>query len=535
MDLCYNKGMDNIIENTQNWQEKCQQFEYRIAELEALVKHYEELIRLAAHQRFGASSEKTVMAEQLSLFNEAEATADDCLPEPTLEEVTYTRRKRVGKREEDLFGLPVEVIEYTLPEEEQVCPECGEALHTMGHETRRELTVIPAQIKVTEHRIAVYSCRNCEKEAERVPMIKASAPEPVIKGSLASPSAVAHIMTQKFIMYAPLYRQEASWKRQGVALSRQTMANWVIRCAQDWLLPIYLRLMALLLTQNVLHADETTLKVLREPDRAANTKSYMWLYRTSGDTQTPIVLYDYQQTRSGRHPKEFLSGFSGFLHTDGYAGYHSLSNMTVVGCWAHMKRKFEDTLKAMPPDSRPGSAARKGEAFCNKLFAFEREYETLSAEKRYEKRLEESRPLAEAFFAWAESVPALPKSTLGGAICYAKTQKQWLMHVYLDGRLELSNNRAERSIKPFVMGRKNFLFCNTPKGAEASAIIYSMIETAKENGLNPFEYLKYLFETMPNATTGMIDSLLPWSETLPDCCRIPIKTPKEDTHGNVEH
>ena len=244
------------MENVTHWTEIVAQKDARIAELEMLVKFYEEQFRLSKHRQFGPSSEKGDSPEQLGLFDEAENTADLQRYEPEFEKITYTRRKRIGKKKDDLSALPVEKVEHKLPEEEQVCPECGGVLHEMGHDTRRELAVIPAQIKVIEHRRAVYSCRSCAKNSDHVPIIKATMPEPLISGSLASPSAVAHIMTQKYVMHAPLYRQEQDWKRQGMSLSRQTMANWIIRCSEDWLSPVYERLKALLLTQNVLHADD---------------------------------------------------------------------------------------------------------------------------------------------------------------------------------------------------------------------------------------------------------------------------------------
>ena len=462
----------------------------RIAELEALVKYYEEQLRLSKHRQFGPSSEKTELSEQLGLFDEAENTADPDLPEPTLEEITYTRRKRVGKREDDLSGLPVETVVHSLPEEERICPDCGGLMHVMGHECRRELKVIPAQVVVVEHKQEVYGCRDCEQNNDHVPIVKAPMPEPVIKGSLASPSAVAHVMTQKYAMYSPLYRQEQAWKQQGVFLSRQTMVNWVIKCAMDWLKLIYIRLIACLLTHDIAQADETTLQVLREPGRRPETKSYMWLYRTGKYTKTPVVLYEYQETRHHEHPEAFLKAFKGYLLTDGLQQYHLLDVIN-VGCWAHIRRKFDDALKVMDQDQRAGSNAQKGQDFCNKLFAYERAWANLTSKERYERRLKESKPLAEAFFSWAASLRhrTLPKSALGTALTYACEQKPYLMNVYLDGRLEISNNKSERSVKPFVMGRKNWLFCNTPKGAEASSIAYSIIETAKENGLKPFEYL----------------------------------------------
>ena len=358
--------------------------------------------------------------------------------------------------------------------------------------------------------------RSCEKNAESVPFVKARMPEPVIKGSFASPEAVAHIAAQKFVMGIPLYRQEQEWERNGVLISRQTMSNWLIRCAENWLKPIYGKLHELLRARPVLHADETTLQVLREPDKAAQSKSYMWLYRTSGDAEHPIVLYDYQPSRSGKHAAEFLRKFQGFLHTDGYAEYHRRlpDGITVVGCWAHCRRKFDEALKADPKKGQASSDSLRGKQFCDRLFELERDFSGLPPDEKRQAREERSRPVMEAFFSWAEKMinTALPKTLLGQAVRYALDQRLWLERVLLDGRLELSNNRAERSIKPFVIGRKNWLFNNTPKGAEASAMIYSIIETAKENNINPFEYLAAVFRQAPNLPTGSsIDSLLPWN------------------------
>jgi transposase len=517
--------MRNTVATTQNLPAIIAEKDARIAELEALVTYYEEQLRLAKHRQFGASSEQAEVSEQLGLFDEAENTADAKLPEPEIEEISYTRRKRVGKREEDLSGLPTEVVEHELPEGERVCPECGGDLRKIGQNIRRALEIIPARVKVVEHRQAVYACRGCERNTDHATVVKAPAPEAVIKGSIASPSALAHIMTQKYVMAVPLYRQEQSWQREGVALSRQTMANWVIRAAEDFLLPIYSLLLTVMLLHKVLHADETTCQVLKEPGKKANTNSYMWLYRTSGEAAHPIILYEYQATRSSAHPARFLKGWEGYLHADGYSGYHNLPpGITVVGCWVHLRRKFTDALKATPPEARAMSRAPEAIERIGVLFHLESQWKDLDAEERQKLRLEQSKPLAEAFFAWLESLNILPKSKMGEAITYAIGQRPWLMNFYLDGRLELSNNRAENSIRPFVIGRKNWLFCNTQKGARASSIVYSIIETAKANGLKPFEYLKFLFETVPGTSTGSLEKLLPWGEAVPVSCRLPHNT-----------
>jgi transposase len=524
--LCYNFYMENAILEIEKWQNRCHELENKNSELQALVKYYEELYRLSQHKRFGSSSEKTD-PRQMTLFDETENEAEKRKPEPTVEQITYTRHKRVGKREEDLSGLPVETVTHSLPENERTCPVCGEPLHVMASPAaRREIEIVPATVKVIEHVQEVYSCRFCEHNAISVPVIKAPMPEPVIKGSVASPSSVAHIMTQKYMNAMPLYRQEHELLINGFLLSRQTMANWMIYCSEHWLEGLYELMKRIMLKEEVLHADETVLQVLHEPGRKSRTESYMWLYRTGGESSHPVVIYEYQETRSGSHPKRFLSGFKGYLHSDGYSCYHALSpNIRVVGCWAHLRRRLDESVKSVPLEERTGLPSQKGLDFCNRLFALEREFKKLKPEERYKERWERSKPLMDEFYSWVNNVGALPKSALGKALHYALEQKPYLENVLLDGRLELSNNRAERSIKPFVIGRKNWMFSATQKGAKASSVIFSVIETAKENGLKPFEYLKYLFETIPNLAAEPLDSLLPWSVSLPGYC----KTMKETT------
>lgn len=493
------------------------ELETQTMKLEALVKYYEERLRLARHKQFGASSESSGQnPDQLSFFNEAEVCAEANVPEPELIEIEKHYRKRTRLTTDKLpDNLPVEVVEHDLPEDEKVCPECGGDMHVMGRDTRRELVIIPAQVKIREHVRKVYTCRDCETDEYGAPIVKAALAEPVIKGSFASPEAIAQIMTQKFVMGSPLYRQEQELNRQGIQLSRQTMSNWLLRATEDWLEPIYGVMKEILVNREVLHADETTLQVLHEPGKSAQSKSYMWLYRTSGDTDSPSVLFEYQPDRKTKRPAEFLKGFIGYLHTDGYEAYHSLgSGIIVTGCWAHARRKFDEALKSLPEKDREGSHAMRGKQYCDQLFMLEREFADLDSQERYKKRQELSKPLVEAFFQWASSIGVLPKSITGQARHYALSQKKYLERYLMDGRLEISNNRAERSIKPFVIGRKNFLFANTPRGAKASAIMYSIIETAKENGLDPYKYLVYVFEKAPNWDVpndiNSVEALLPW-------------------------
>jgi hypothetical protein len=286
--------------------------------------------------------------------------------------------------------------------------------------------------------------------------------------------------------------------------------------------PIYDALKEMLCLCGVLHADETTLQVLQEAGKSAQSKSYMWLYRTSGDTNCPIVLYEYQPDRRAVHPKLFLKNFNGYLHADGYDGYHDLSdNIKVVGCFAHARRKFDEAIKGLSKKDQTNSTAMIGKRFCDTLFSLERDFADMTADERFRKRQELSKPVFDEFYKWVDTLNPPPKTGLYTAIVYVRNQREYLGRYLEDGRLEISNNRAERSIKPFVIGRKNWLFANTPRGAKASAILYSIIETAKENGLNPYEYLTFIFKNAPNwdirNNVNNLERLIPWF--VPDSCK----------------
>jgi transposase len=520
----------NIEKNSElSLEDLCQLQAQEIEELSAKLNWYEEQFKLNQQKRFGASSEKTD-PDQLSIFNEAEKEFRPEKEEPTVEEITYKRKRRKGLNKKSFEDLPVERIEYTLPEEEKNCPSCNNHLHEMSKEIRRELKVIPAQVKIVEHVKNIYACRDCEKEDITTPIITAKMPNPVLAGSFVSPSLMAHIMHRKYSEAIPLYRQEKGFQNFGIELSRQNLANWIIHGANTWLKPLYDRMHDALLEESVLHADETTMQVLDEVGKKPTSKSYMWLYAT-GMYSNPIFLYEYQPSRANKHPKNFLKGFKGFLQTDGYAGYNAVEDVTLVGCFAHARREFTDTLKALPKDALTSTTnAEKGLEFCNKLFKLEKEYtkEELTPEERYKKRLEKTGPLLQDFLAWLKSKEkqVLPKTRLGKSIKYCLNQWNKLTAFMLDGRLEISNNRAERAIKPFVIGRKNFLFSKSPRGATASAIVYSVVETAKANNLNTFYYLTYLFEKLPNIDLDNMDELeqlLPWSDSIPESCRVPSK------------
>ena len=497
-----------------------------LAHLERMQKEMSmmaEEIRVLRAKKFAPSSEKAKhISGQQFLFNEAEYLLDKSAFEPVLEEVVLRKKKKKGKREVDLTGLLTRRIDYELAPEECVCPKCAGALHEMSVDIRRELEYIPASYTVIEHVIHVYSCRDCDKHTESTPIVRAPSPAPIFKGSLASASLIAQVICDKYLYHLPLYRQEYAFAHDGINLTRQTLSNWVVKANEQWLTVIDARIRKEIVKRDVLHADESPLQVLREDNRPATAKSYMWLYRTGGDATHPLVLYDYQPSRAHTCPKDFLEEFTGYLHTDGYDGYHCLpDNIVVVGCWAHARRRFDEALTAMPVKGRAGSMAERGLDYINALYSLERSFAKLTADERYAARQEKSMPLANELFEWATNAGALPESYAGKAIRYLIEQREYLMNVFLDGRLEFDNNRGERSIKSYVMGRKAWLFSNTPNGAKASAAIFSIVETAKENKLRVYDYLKYLFEQLPNITTSQIDDMLPWSDKLPDHVKVP--------------
>ena len=502
-------------------------------ELKLQNKWLLEQLGLAKKRQFGSSSEKLQedLVEQLSFtHNEAEAYAYGTKA-ATAEQIAVKahERKRQSGSVTDIVpeGTPTEVVEHRLFEEERTCNSCGMIMEEIGKEVRRSLQMEPARFWIREDVYYTYACKQCEQETGDANILKTPKEPMLCSGSFASAEAVAHIMTQKFVMYSPLYRLEQEFNREGLKLSRQTMANWMLDASDTWLRPIYDVLHKKLCQQSVLHGDETTLQVLKEPGRATTSKSYMWLYRTSACAKSPIVLSEYQPSRKAIHAEEFLNGFTGWLHADGYQGYHKLpDNIRVVGCWAHARRKFDEALQTLHKEDRKGSMAAVGECYCTRLFQMEESFAELTPEERYTKRIELEKPVLDALLVWANDTSAKTalKTALGKALHYLLEQWPYLVRYLEDGRLELSNNRAERSIKPFVMGRKNWLFANTPAGAQSSAVIYCLIETAKEPQLDPYRYLLWALRNAP----GLSQTDSAWAEKLlpsnaPQECYIPQK------------
>ena len=509
-----------VLESTiQALQSQIQAQQAQIEELKRKLDHMNEVFANAQRARFGQSSEqkKYVLGkDQLSLFNEAEEAQDHKTEEPTPDIVLVAAHERKKKRSqaEMLNHLPEEEVLLELPEEQLSCGKCGGKMKPIGKKfLRHEMQIIPKQVKLLAYYAVTYACDNCEKATGFAHIASVKPPVPLMKHSLASPSTVAYIMTQKYVDGLPLARQEKIWAREGISLSRATMANWVIQCSQTWLKPLYKHMKQELLTHCVIHADETVVQVLKEDNKPATSESRMWLYASAALLRHQVRIFEYQPDRSGKRPESFLRGFTGCLVTDGYTGYNLVANVTHCGCWAHARRKWRE---AMPEGATvKTSKAAIGFQYCNKLFAEEHKCAPYQPKYRHEHRQNRELPILEEYYAWLKTVHPEKGSKLEEAVRYSLNQKQHLM-AYLDnGEIPISNNLAENAIRPFTLGRKNWLFCATPKGAEASAIVYSLVESAKANGIEPFAYLQHVLVQLPylgkSHSHEELESLMPWA------------------------
>jgi len=490
-------------------------------------KVLQEQIDYLTKKLFGTSSEKRSkdIPGQLSLFddpyifNEAEA---EVAAAPPMEEVVVREHKRKKKAtlDEKLKGLPVEEILIELPEEEQVCDNCGNRLERIGKEfVRRELQYIPAKVKVIEYYTATYVCPVCKtgEDSERAFLKKASAPGPLMKHTIASPSSVAWTMYQKYANAVPLCRQEKDWSQYGIELSRATLANWIIECSNRYFRPLYEYYHRCLLKREFVMADETRIQVLNEPGRRPQTDSFVWLYRTGEDGLPAMILYTYTPTRAGRNAAEFLTGYQGYLMTDGYQGYNKVPGVKKCACWAHIRRYFVDAIpKGHEYDySEP---AVQGVQFCDKLFAIERRMKEkqYSYDKIKAVRLKEERPILDAFWSWLDRQRPILNSGMHKAVRYVQNRRAFAETYLEDGRCSFSNNLSENAIRPFTVGRKNWLFSNSVDGAEASCIVYTMVEMAKTYHLNIFGYLEFLLKNRPSSdmTDDELEKFAPWNANL---------------------
>ena len=486
------------------------------------IERLQQIILNLQRAQFGQRSEKQRYVlddgtQQLSLFDmQTETPAPEPSPHSEKEiHVSGHSRKKKRTLEELCATLPVEERIVDLPDDEKVNAN-GHALACIGQEyIRTELVLERAKAKVVKHYRKVYADRQLEQETGYSEVFKPVMPPPLLAHSYASASVVTDVLMKKYVDAMPLYRQEQMWKRMGVELKRGTMANWVIQVADLYLRPFWKRIRSELLTQSTIHADETVIQVLKEKGKPATSESRMWVYSSAKRADIQLRCFEYQESRSGKWAKTFLEGFSGVLITDGYSGYNKVQDAKRAGCWAHMRRKW---LEAMPEGADAKTCkAVQGYEFCNRLFELERQFEGLTTEERLIQRKEKSGPILEAYWTWLNTI-ARPTGKLKDAVTYAQNQKAHLSAFLEHGEIEISNNQVENAIRPFVIGRKGWLFVDTPQGAEASAIIYSLMETAKANHLRLDDYLLHLLSLLPERAEQRkdfeMDDLLPWSEEM---------------------
>jgi transposase len=496
----------------------------RLAALEARSQAREERIGLLEEenrwlksQLFARSSEKSTPEEihpgQAWLFNEAEALAHAAESAATSLKIPAHERGKAGRKKLSALLPRVEVV-HDLPEDQKVCGADGTTLERIGEEISEQLDFKPAQARVIRHIRPKYACPCCRTGVAIAPV-----PLQLLPKSLATPALLAHIATAKFVDGIPLYRQEAQFDRLGVQLGRATMAGWMIKLGGTHVVPIVNLLHELMLEDPLIHCDETRLQVLKS-DKASTADHWMWV-RASGPPGRRIILFDYDASRGGAVPRRLLEGYRGILLTDGYEPYEAVAqalNLVHAGCLAHVRRRFDEARKAQTSDNSTGSHARVALDFIRELYLIERALwdrdRPVSPEHRVRVRAELSAPIAAKFHAWLKALApkVLPQSLLGKAIHYTLGQWPKLTTFLAHGEVPLDNNRCENAIRPFVVGRKGWLFSDTVKGAAASANLYSLVETAKANNVEPHGYLSLLFERLPHAKTiEDFETLLPWN------------------------
>lgn len=476
---------------------------------------------------FGSSSEKGIgqIPGQMDLFNEVEASADPSLEEEDAKDATEENQEEVSKKgprkkrstdKERYKGVPVEKRYLEPSEGTPVCEECGSLMEKIGEEfVRRELRITPARAKVIEYYSVNYACKQCMDDAVSPTIVKGKDGKAHMMYGMASASTVAWIIYQKYCNGMPLYRIEQDLGNLGVKIGRATLSNWVIKNGTAFFTPMYEFFHRRLLERGFAMADETPVQILHEPGRRAQTQSYMWLFRSGEDGEYPIILYKYSETRAGDTAVDFLDGFHGYLMCDGYSGYNKVKTAKRLACWAHVRRYLIDAIpKGKQLDYSQPSV--QGVMYINQLFDKEdkirKKYKTFDAIK--EARDSQERPIIEGFLSWLDKQEPVRNSRLDKAVTYVRNRREHLATYLEDGRCSFSNNLSENSIRPFVVGRKGWLFCNTPAGAETSAMAYTMVEMAKANGVNPYHYLTFLFEKQPNENMSddELEQLAPWND-----------------------
>lgn len=519
----------------QQLQQQQKQMELQQKEMELQQKQMEqqihtlnEKIAIMNARHFGRSTEKLeTLPGQMNIFNETEVAAAEAIAEPAIEQVVVRRKKKKGQRKEDLSRLPKRIENHELTKEQLNAIFGENGWKRLPDEVYSRVEYQPAVKEVVEHHVAVYAAKKNDVDT----IVRADRPVDLLRNSIATPSLVAAIMNAKYTNAIPLYRIAQDFEQSDMILGRATMANWVIRCSERYLSLVYDRLQKHLCSQKIIQADETTCQVTKD-GRPSDAKSYMFVYRTSEHCkERPVILYQYGKTRSKSNIQKFLRGFSGTLVSDAFSGYKSLDkndeNIHSAFCWAHARRDYADALKALKGEDKNyahETVAHKALVQIAAIYKAEEALKDLTAEERYDRRQREVKPLVEAYFAWVhEQDPAtiLSQKTRDG-LNYSMNQEKYLKVFLEDGNIPIDNSATERAIRPFTIGRANWHIIDTVHGAEASAIIYSLVETAKANNLKIYEYLKHLLTEIPkhidDTSMDFLEDLLPWSEKLPEEC-----------------
>ncbi len=500
--------------------------EEKLADNNRQIEILTEQLKLMNQRFFGKKSEAglTEVEGQLSLFdafNEVEYLKDPSVAEPEITEIiisSYKRSKTKGKRDVDLDGLPARIIEHKLSEEE-LAEKFPEGYKELPHEIYKRLHIIPETFIVDEHHVHVYASKK-----NTGTIVKAPRSVDLFRNSIATPALVASIINGKYVNALPLERQSKTFKTNGINLNTNTMANWVIKSTDDYLSLVYNKLHELIYDSKVIHADETPAKVMRIDNKkiVGGKKTYMWVYRNRPTkTSHPIVLYDWQPSRKADHPREFLKDYSGAVVTDGYQVYHKLdaerADLNVAGCWIHARRPYAEFIKSVGASAAKGSIADEAYSMITDIMHTDNGYDDLSPSDRRKQRQQNLQKKVDDYFAWVKLKydQVTKNSTIGKALAYSIHQEEYLRKFLNDGNIPMDNNYAEQAIRPFTVGRKNFVIIESDNGAKSSAMLYSLVETAKANGLNTYKYFEMLLTEIPkhmeDKDLSFINDLMPWS------------------------
>ena len=511
----------------------------QLADTTRQIELLTEQIRIMNQRHFGRQSESDLSdcEGQLTLFdsfNEAEATMSEDSPEPEISEVvisSYRRKKAVGKRDADLEGLPARVIQHRLSDEE-LAKLFPNGYKELPEEIYKRLHIIPETFIVDEHHVHVYASKNNDGT-----IVRANRPVDLFRNSIATASLVASLINGKYVNALPLDRQARAFKANGINLATNTLANWVIKASDEYLSIVYDRMHELIYDNHVIHADETPVKVMRIDGKkiTKGKKTYMWVYRNQPTSSSmPIILYDWQPSRRADHPRTFLKDLSGVVVADGYQVYRKIAkerqDLTISGCWVHARRPFADFIKSVGAKEAKHTIAKEAYDMITEIMHIDNSFDDLEPQDRLKQRQLVLTEKVDAYFAWIKEkyTQVTKESTIGKALAYSIHQEKYLRTFLSDGETPMDNNYAEQAIRPFTIGRKNFVLIESSNGARASAVLYSIVETAKANGINTYKYLELLLTEIPqhmaDKNLNFIENLLPWSERVQKECPSKYKT-----------